>query len=163
MIEQKSVFQRLKSMKTILTKIWFALLISLLIIPACRQDDQSQSQAAVDMVIIYQREGGFGGLTDQWTIHPDGSIVAPREQELKGDEEGTAAVFSLASSAETEKLAASYVPDDNCCDKFIYTITIQTGDQEQTIETSDDVQQPQHLTDLLTAIDGLIADAAEIQ
>ncbi len=151
-------------MKITLTKTWFTLIILILLVPACRpKTTRTQSQATADMVIIYQREGGFAGLAEQWTIHPGGSISAPREQELEGDEDETTTVFTLAASEETEKLEASYVPDDNCCDKFIYTITIQTGDEEQIIETSDDVQQPQHLTDLMTAIDNLIAGADALE
>lgn len=141
-------------------KSWLILLIIVLLGAACNPAVRSESIATADDVIIYQREGGFAGLSQEWTIYSDGTVYAPGEQELAADPDDIAELLSLSTSAEVSALDGSYVPKDNCCDKNIYTVTITDGDQEKTIRTTDDAQQPEELTELLAAIEELIANAS---
>ena len=144
-------------------KSWFLFIIVVLLTTACGPAVRSVSGVSTDIVIIYQREGGFAGTSQEWVIYPDGSIEAPGEQELTADRDDTSALLALTADDEISDLDDSYVPQDDCCDKYIYTITIKVGDQEKTIRSSDGADQPEELTDLLAAIEELIAKAATVE
>ena len=144
-------------------KSWFLFIIVVLLTTACGPAIRSVSGVSTDIVIIYQREGGFAGTSQEWVIHPDGSIEAPGERELAADPDDTSALLALTTDDEISDLGDSYVPQDDCCDKYFYTITIKVGDQEKTIRSSDGADQPEELTDLLAAIEELIAKAASVE
>ena len=56
-------------------RIWFIWFLSgLLGLVACGPDVTAVKGVATDIVIVYQREGGFTGITQEWTIHPDGRV-----------------------------------------------------------------------------------------
>jgi hypothetical protein len=51
-------------------RIWFIwLLTGLLGLVACGPQATAVQGVATDIVIIYQREGGFTGITQVWTIY----------------------------------------------------------------------------------------------
>lgn len=140
-------------------KRWFFFLIFIFLVTGCRPTVRSASTIDTSMVIVYQKEGGFAGQSQEWEIFPDGRINAPGGAELTAEQQDTTDVFTAAASDKIQNLADSYVPEDNCCDKFVYTIVIKTGNDEKSIETSDDVEQPPELTDFLSEIDQLITRA----
>jgi hypothetical protein len=141
--------------------IW--LLIGLLGLAACAPDAAPVEGVSTDIVITYQREGGVAGITQEWVIYPDGKIIAPGGQEMKVPPHEVIALLAKAAEIESSSLKESYVPDDACCDQFIYTIIVKVGDQDTTIRTSDGAEQPDQLTSLLTSIEDLLSQAEPIK
>jgi len=72
------------------------------------------------------------------------------------------ALLAKAAAVESSSLQKSYVPEDACCDLFIYTIIVKVGDQETMIRTSDGAEQPEQITSLLSDIENLILMAEPV-
>ena len=142
--------------------IWF--LSALLGLVACGPEFVSVESVAADSVIIYQREGGFTGGTQKWTIHPDGRVQQdPGENQLTVSPDRVIDLLAMTAGAGFSDMQDSYIPDDNCCDQYTYTITIKSGDLERTVQTSDGSDHPEQLTAVLVAIEDLISAAEPLE
>ena len=141
--------------------IW--LLLGLLGLAACGPDAAPVKGVSTDIVITYQRQGGVAGITQEWVIYPDGKIIGPGGQEMKVPPQEVIALLAKAAEIESSSLKESYVPDNNCCDQFIYTIIVKVGDQETKVRTSDGAEQPEQLTSFLTGIEELLSQAEPIK
>ncbi len=141
--------------------IW--LLIGLLGLAACGPDAAPVKGVSTDIVITYQREGGIAGITQEWIIYPDGQIIGPGGKEMEAPPQDVIALLAKAAEIESSSLKESYVPDDACCDQFIYTVIVKVGDQETKVRTSDGAEQPEQLTSLLTGIEDLLSKAEPIK
>ena len=132
------------------------LLIGLLGLAACKSDSAPVPGVSTDIVITYQREGGFAGITQEWIIFPDGRIIGPGDQEMMVPSKEVIALLAKAAEVESSSLQKSYVPEDACCDQYIYTVIVKVGDQETMVRTIDGAEQPEQLTSLLSDIENLI-------
>jgi len=141
--------------------IW--LLIGLVGLVACGPDTAPVRGVSTDIEITYQRQGGVAGITQEWVIYPDGQIIGPGGQEMKVPPQEVIALLAKAAEIEPSSLKESYVPDNACCDQFIYTIIVKVGDQETLVRTSDGAEQPEQLTSLLTGIEDLLSRAEPIK
>ena len=140
-------------------KRFYLLLFVLLLGVACQpaaQPESAEGSLPEDAVVIYGRSGGFAGLQQEWTIHPDGRVILPNGSEKQADPAQAQAVFEAIQSANFRSLDAAYLPEQTCCDLFTYTITVQTGSDSQTITTMDGANEPESLTAVFQAIDDLI-------
>ncbi|MDX1412917.1 MAG: protealysin inhibitor emfourin [Candidatus Promineifilaceae bacterium] len=140
-------------------RFWLILQFIVFLGTACGPAVRSASSIPTDVVIVYQQEGGFAGITKEWIILPDGTITAPGEEILTAEPNEIEELMNMSTSDDIFALKDTYVPKDHCCDQFIYTVTITDGAEEKTIRTSDGIQQPEELTELLTVIQQVIADA----
>jgi hypothetical protein len=119
--------------------------------------DSTEGSLPDDAVVIYGRSGGFAGLQQEWTIHPDGRIILPDGSQKQVAAAQAQAVFDAIQSANFRSLNAAYLPEDTCCDLFSYSVTVQTGSESQTITTMDGAANvPESLTAVFQAIDNLI-------
>ena len=141
--------------------IW--LLIGLLGLAACGPDAAPVKGVSTDIVITYQREGGVAGITQEWIIYPDGQIIGPGGKEMKAPPKEVIALLAKAAEIESSSLKESYVPENACCDQFIYTVIVKVGNQETKVRTSDGAEQPEQLTSLLTGIEDLLSKAEPIK
>jgi hypothetical protein len=108
-------------------------------------------------VVIFHRSGGFAGLDQQWMIYADGRIESPGGEQQEVDPESVQALFETIQSAGFFELDDSYVPEDTCCDRFTYTVTVQLGDRSKTLVTIDaSPTQPDELTMIINAIGEII-------
>jgi hypothetical protein len=146
-------------------RIWFIwLLTGLLGLVACGPQATAVQGVATDIVIIYQREGGFTGITQVWTIYPDGSILSdPGQNELAIPPERVIDLLAITAEAGFSDMQDSYIPEGNCCDQYTYTITVKLGDQEKSVQTSDGSAHPEQLTVVLAAIEELISMAEAVE
>jgi hypothetical protein len=135
--------------------VW--LLLGLLGLAACSPDTAPVRGVSTDIMITYQREGGVAGITQEWVIYSDGKIIGPGRQEMKVPPQEVIALLTKAAELESSSLNESYVPDNACCDQFVYTIIFKVGDQETMVRTSDGADQPEQLTSLLTSIEDLLS------
>jgi hypothetical protein len=84
-------------------------------------------------IIVYQREGGFAGTSDKWTIYQTGRIVAGDGTEWQVPAEQVASLFKLVESPAFGELNEKYAPIGTCNDCFTYTLTVYGPDQPQTV------------------------------
>jgi len=146
-------------------RIWLIWLLSgLLGLVACGPDVTALKDVATDIEIVYQREGGFTGGTQEWTIHPDGRVQQdPGENQLAVPPNRVIDLLAIIAEAGFSDLQDSYIPESNCCDQYTYTITVKIGEQEKSIQTSDASDHPKQLTTVLVAIEDLISAAEPLE
>lgn len=141
----------------------FMLLLVSITLAACGSESSSVEGVSTDIEIIYRREGGIAGITQEWTIFPDGRIVGPGDQEMQVPAEEVMLLLANLKEIESLPVQESYVGDDACCDQFIYTITFKVDNQTTTVQTSDGADHPEEVSLLLANIEDLIAQAEPIE
>lgn len=149
------------------------LLIVVACVPAAGPDATKSPLAATspltsplladDVVVRYHRSGGLAASDDTWTIHGDGRV------EHNGSGPGTAAqlkadqvkaLTEAIRAADFASLRESYLPENTCCDRHIYEITIAVNGQPKTVRTIDAApDQPPALSNLLEVLDAAAAPA----
>ncbi len=144
-------------------KIWvWVLVFFFLLLASCARlgnGGTRQADIAMDTIIIYEREGGFAGMSQEWVIHMDGTIEGPGDEQLAVPPEEVLEVVETGVESEIATLAPALSTPDACCDQFIYTITVISGDAEWSFVTSDSAQQPQEVSELFFMVQRLIAGA----
>ncbi|MCR4407571.1 MAG: hypothetical protein NUW24_11730 [Anaerolineae bacterium] len=101
-------------------------------------EDTGKGQTAIEgAVIIYRRSGGFAGVHEQWTIYPDGRIMAADGCEWRVSPEQVEQLLAEIESLGFFEMSSRYVPLNTCCDRFTYEITVRHGDTVNTVTTID--------------------------
>jgi len=107
--------------------------------------------------ILYQRSGGLAGISEEWVIYPNGRIVSQQKKEWQVAE---AKVKELLTKLETLgffELKGKFVPIDQCCDRFLYTLFAQSNAKSNTITVLEGVLDvPQSVWDALAAVSQFI-------
>ncbi len=117
--------------------------------------------AAQEITVRYHRSGGFAGADDTWTIAADGTVShqgpasgTPQQLTTAQLAELTAAIYA----ANFLSLEDSYVPQDTCCDRYVYEITVTAGGHSKTVRTIDaSPTAPAALTHLVDTLNRLVA------
>lgn len=146
------------------SKLWFStlfLIVSLLVAcaPISDRNKSHQANVAVETVIIYEREGGIAGISQEWVIHLDGTIDAPGDQKLTVPPEDVQEIVEAGAESDISSLTSESSTPDACCDQFTYTITMVSGDKEWQLMTTDTAEQPEEVSELFIMIEALIAAA----
>jgi hypothetical protein len=110
--------------------------------------------------VVYHRSGGLMGAIDTWTIAADGTLSkqgqatgAARQLSATQMTELTAAI----RAANFMSLESSYVPQDTCCDRYLYEITVTLGEQSKTVRTIDaSPTAPAELGQLIDTLNRLV-------
>lgn len=101
-------------------------------------EDTDKGRAVMgDAVIIYQRSGGFAGVHEQWTVYPDGRIVATDGREWQVTPEQVEQLLAEIEALGFFEMNSRYMPLNTCCDRFTYEITVHHGDRVNTVTTID--------------------------
>jgi hypothetical protein len=113
------------------------------------------------LFIRFHRSGGFAGTDDTWLIYEDGHVEHEGQDGSAADKVITAnqlaALRSAIQTADYMALHESYVPEDTCCDRFLYEITVMLNDQTKTVRTLDAVpDEPLALSNLVTALNEVV-------
>ena len=113
--------------------------------------------------IVYHRSGGIAGADDTWKISVDGTVTH------QGQMPGTPEQLSPAQMAELTaairaanfmSLEDSYVPQNTCCDRYMYEITVTLGGQSKTVSTIDaSPTAPAELNQLIDTLNQLLLPA----
>lgn len=104
--------------------------------------------------------GGFAGKGNgNYTIDSDGKIgvVATNGKSCSFDAapEDVARFEELLRNAKPEAWAESYVPENSCCDRFEYVLTIDEAGVKRTVRWIDDpLPMPQDLEAISNAMTG---------
>jgi len=121
-----------------------------------RSFPEGDAQSVDTAFIVYHRSGGFGGFDETWTIAADGAVAHSGRgagNALQLSSAQTDALIEAVRAADFMSLDKSYVPENTCCDRFLYEITITLDGQTKTVRTLDAApDQPERLTQLIDAL-----------
>jgi len=92
-----------------------------------------------DLVIVFERSGGFAGVDEKWSIYTGGKIVKENGDTFSVDAAKVTALLDAAEAANFFEMKASSAIGSvsNCKDCFSYKLTITSNGQTNTITTSD--------------------------
>ena len=105
-----------------------------------------------------------GGITGRgnggWTIDHEGKIAVTAMSGTRCAFEATAAdrtrFEKLFANARPETWRTSYVPEDSCCDRIEYTMTIEHGGTQREVKWVDDpAPMPADLAAIVSAVIGV--------
>jgi hypothetical protein len=138
-----------------------ALLMLILLLAACMPASAAgrQGRVEIDTVIVYTREGGIAGISQEWVIHSDGTIDGPGDQQSTVAPEEVMDVIEMGVESDVVELAQDMATPDACCDQFTYTLTVISGDEEWSVVTTDTTEEPEEVLVLFSMVQTLIAKA----
>ncbi len=115
-----------------------------------------------DAAIIYKRSGGFAGVHEQWTVYPDGRIVAGDGRQWRVTPEQVEQLLAEIEALGFFEMSGRYMPLNMCCDRFAYEITVRRGDTVKTITTIDAAPDtPPELWRVIDEINRLVSGLGE--
>ncbi len=114
-------------------------------------------------MIVYTRNGGIGGIQETWRIYADGQVeLAARDKitpygQLAADSVNKAMQQIVDSGFFS--LAENYMPENRCCDRFTYSLTVLAGQRSKMVITMEGAEQPPALASALAIVSSLIQQA----
>ena len=123
-------------------------IIATLVLTSCGGGSDT---AAADVSGSLNISGGIAGIDDTWLL-ADGVLTTP---------DGTTVALSDAQIADFRAqivdagfmdLDAEYLPDDPCCDRFTYLVTIELDGRVHTVTIMDGVDAPAGLSEIIETI-----------
>ena len=117
-------------------KIIVVLILFALVLTACASlGVKAKDEANKEPVIVFQRSGGFAGMSEQWSIYANGKIVKEiGEEHSIGPAQVTALLDALQVAGFYEMKASSSVAGSgNCNDCYTYQLTVTSGGKENSI------------------------------
>jgi hypothetical protein len=108
-------------------------------------------------IIVYQREGGFAGRSEKWTIYQTGRIVAGDGTEWQVPADQVAPLFKLIESPVFGELNEKYAPSGVCNDCFTHVLTVYGPGEPQSVTFIDGADIPETLQQVLTGLNTAIA------
>ena len=108
-------------------------------------------------IIVYQREGGFTGKSEKWTIYPTGRIVTGDGTEWQVPDDQVKPLFDLAESPDYWKLNERYPAKGTCNDCYTHTLTVYQKGETKTVTFVEGADLPTHLQQMLDEINQLIS------
>jgi len=80
-------------------------------------------------LIVFRRSGGLMGVSESWVIYEDGHVTY--QEEIEGESaageieaQELAGLLALIEEAGFFSFSDSYMPQNICCDRFSYEITV---------------------------------------
>jgi hypothetical protein len=136
----------------------FALLIALaLVATACGDDDASTDPVSGSVRIT----GGVAGIDDTWTLADDGIVTRPDGTLAVADPADLAVLAAAIADARFFSLDDEYLPEDTCCDRFEYRVSLAQGERSHTVVTIDDADAPEGLFAVIEAFQAVVANATD--
>ena len=121
-------------------------------------------------VVTFERSGGIAGDVVKYFIYPDGQVEKrtglpepsqPIELVVMAPEQVGPFVQELKNLGFTE-LAGDYVPEDTCCDRFSYMVTLRVQDEIYTIHALDDAEgTPEGVWEIIDTVQNFIRNVTD--
>lgn len=143
---------------------FIAALLLILLIAACAPQNRPTRETSIDLdtVIVYEREGGFTGISQEWVIHLDGTIDGPGDQQLAVPADDVRELVEKGVASDFTALAAETANTETCCDQMTYTLTVVSGDNEWRLITTDTAKQHKEVTELFIMVQTIINEAQPV-
>lgn len=78
---------------------------------------------APNTAVVFKRSGGIGGANEQWTIFTNGRIETNTTTNPQLSVEQVSQLLNSLESAGFFELDPTYLPEDTCCDRYLYELT----------------------------------------
>jgi len=142
--------------KTTIILVLFALVLA-----ACGSlGAKAKDEADKEPVIVFQRSGGFAGVTEEWSIYADGKIAKKDGKELTV---ASAQVTALLAAIDTAgfyemKAGPGAGGPTSCKDCFTYQLTVTSNKKSNTITVQEGAKDiPEAFWNILKQITDLTA------
>ncbi len=112
-------------------------------------------------VLVLQRSGGIAGLSERWVVYADGRLENSSGRQWQAAPQEVARLVADVERLGFFELDSRYVPLNTCCDRFLYELTVRSGERSHTVtvlEATPDV--PAELWEALGAVERWIAAAS---
>src|SRR5207237_3463305 len=97
------------------------------------------SAVVLELNVTLTRTGGFAGRGETFVLKPDGSIVSGKQ--IMKVEGGAATAAKLAGQLVATGIYSatpgSYLPDNPCCDRYTYDLTLSREGKSYSFVTID--------------------------
>jgi len=111
-----------------------------------------------EAAVIFQRSGGFAGLSEGWAIYPDGRVTASDGREWQASPERVERLLADIEALGFFEMRDRYMPLNTCCDRFTYEVTIRRGDKLNQVTTLDAAPDtPPELWQILDTVSSFVA------
>lgn len=111
-------------------------------------------EAADGRVIVYHRSGGIAGITKEYVIYPDGTVLGPGGSKQQVSPQRVEEVLALAREMPDQEPDPLLNP---CCDRITYTITFYFEEETKILTTTDGAEQTAELTAVLDELGRLLS------
>jgi hypothetical protein len=142
-------------------KITVALILFALVLTACASlGAKAKDEANKEPVIVFQRSGGFTGVSEQWSIYANGKIAKKDGKELTVEPAQVTVLLEALQAAGFYEMKASpsLAGSGNCNDCYTYQLTVTSGGKENSITVQEGAKDvPEAFWSIIKQIDGLIA------
>jgi hypothetical protein len=109
-------------------------------------------------VIVLQRTGGLAGVSEQWSIFPDGRVLTPKGTQSQVDAAQVSALVTALDQAGFFTLQDSYGKNSPCRDCYNYQLSVNDSGRSKTVSFVEGAgDTPPGLTAALKAINELVA------
>jgi hypothetical protein len=111
-----------------------------------------------EYVISMEVSGGIAGITEEYTLFPDGRIVSSQGKEARVSAQQLAGVYASLDEHRFFEMEEDYTLFSNCRDCFTYIVTVQDGDRFKTVKAEEGTTNaPQGLWVIVREISKLAA------
>ncbi len=117
-------------------------------------------------LIVFRRSGGLMGVSESWVIYEDGRVVY--QEEIKGesaageiDTQEVAQLLALIEETGFFSFSDSYMPQNICCDRFSYEITLFQDGPSKRVTTMDGAEAPEGLWTIIGELNKLLAGMSD--
>ena len=129
-------------------RIALVLVATALAVVGCGDDDTGGTTTTVPGTASsgsIHLSGGLEGLDQTWIIEADGTVLGPDGYLGQLAADARARLEAAITAADFFDLDDEYLPDDICCDRFLYEVTITRGGETHTVTTLDAADAPESL------------------
>ncbi len=117
-------------------------------------------------LIIFRRSGGLVGVSESWVIYKDGQVAY--QEEIEGESatgeleaQELAGLLALVEETGFFSFSDSYMPQNTCCDRFSYGVTVMKDGQSKTVTAMDGAEAPEGLWSIIGELNGLLAGISD--
>lgn len=108
---------------------------------------------APDTAVIFKRSGGIAGVNEGWVIFTDGRIETNTGINPQLSAEQVSQLLTSLESVGFFELDDTYLPEDTCCDRYLYAVTAVQGTRFHTVTTLENTpDMPESLQQTLRLI-----------
>jgi hypothetical protein len=105
--------------------------------PAPESEGQPEAELPESAVILFHREGGIAGVSEEWTVFADGRVVDAAGNEFQLEPAAVTAMLATIQATGFMELDNSQAPVELCCDRFVYTLTVRLDDRTHSMTMVD--------------------------
>jgi hypothetical protein len=125
-----------------------------------KQPGEASPAPAEDPAVVYEKSGGFAGISEKWTIFTSGKIVGQQGEAYQVDAERVTQLVDEIQAAGFFELEANYGKFTKCRDCFNYQVqVVRQGQRMTVVSTGTAEEMPKAFTAAVEKIEALLAEA----